>query len=110
MGQQLCEQGQHASSAPGGGLREGPARLPAFSFSFAPLHSDAHQAQRAVRHERLPPLLILPGSEVRMETLKSLLVMHGTPPSHWHHAWLLWCAVLHLRLNAWWDDLLLNVE
>lgn len=71
MRQQLSEEGQHASSAPGGGQREGPARLPAFSFSFAPLHAEAHQAQRAVRHERLPPLLVLPRSEVRMETLDS---------------------------------------
>ena len=76
-GQQLPRQGQllHASSAPYGGLTEGPARLPTFSFSFAPLQADAAQAQRAVRHERLPPLLVLPGNEVgaKVPTLQKAL-------------------------------------
>ena len=64
LGQQLPEPLLHASSAPGGGLAAGAARLPTFSFSFAPLHADDARAQRAVRHERLPPLLVLPGNEV----------------------------------------------
>lgn len=66
-GQQLPEQGHHLSSAPHGSLTaaEAAARLPAFAFSFTPMHAVASQSQRAIRHERLPPPLILPGSEVR---------------------------------------------
>ena len=71
-GQQPLEQGQHASSAPGGGLAAGVARLPTFTFSFAPPHADAAHAQRALRHERLPPPLVLPGSEVWTPPLMSL--------------------------------------
>lgn len=50
-------------AVPGGPEASEPALgLPGLAFTFP--HLSASQSQRAVRHERLPPPLVLPGSEV----------------------------------------------
>ena len=62
--QEAAEQALHSSSAVRAAQRSSEAaqRPPACTFAFPPLHAGSTQV--AVRHERLPPPLVLPTSEV----------------------------------------------
>ena len=75
--QQAAEQAPHSSSAAHAALRppEAAQGLPACAFAFPPLH--AGRAQTAVRHERLPPPLVLPTCEVGLYPLHHLRAVHA---------------------------------
>ncbi|CAK0746071.1 hypothetical protein CVIRNUC_001665 [Coccomyxa viridis] len=75
--QQAAEQAPHSSSAARAASRlpEAAQGLPACAFAFPPLH--AGRAQTAVRHERLPPPLVLPtcedGASASQQDLQALV-------------------------------------
>ena len=95
--QQAAEQAQHSSSAARVASRppEAAQALPACAFAFPPLH--AGSTQTAVRHERLPPPLVLPTCEVGLCPLHHLHAVHA-PSFKLHTAHL---SIIQAFTKSW---------